>query len=108
MGYVYNDGDDAVYGPNPPAHGVDFFQGPIVESPGDTAYLYRGPYFGIDTLYDMKNLPMTSFMTYINGSPVLPDPDNVDIARNYQEGGLDRDGNPLIPTNSHHRSTLFL
>ena len=99
MGYVYNDGDDAVYGPNPPAHGVDFFQGPIVESPGDTAYLYRGPYFGIDTLYDMKNLPMTSFMTYINGSPVLPDPDNVDIARNYQEGGLDRDGNPLIPTN---------
>jgi hypothetical protein len=98
MGFVYNDADDANYGPNPPAHGVDFFQGPVVDSPGDTAYLYRGPYFGIDTLYDMKNLPMTSFMFYIQSDAKIGDPDVAQVARNYQEGGLDRTGNPLIPS----------
>ncbi len=99
LGYVYNDGEDDVYGPNPPAHGVDFFQGPVVASPGDTAYLYRGPFFGIDTLVDMINLPMTSFHTYINGNAIIGDPENADIARNYQEGGKDMVGDPIIPAN---------
>lgn len=98
LGYIYNDGDDPRYGQNPPAHGVDFFQGPVVEAQGDTAYKYRGPFFGIDTLPDMRNLPMTSFMYYMNGHPVISDPNTVEIARNYQLGGLDAQGVALDPT----------
>lgn len=98
MGYIYNDGDDLQYGSNPPAFGIDFFQGPVVESPGDVAYRYRGPLLGIDTLDGWKNLPMTSFMYYINGDPTIGDPSNKDIARNYQEGGKIANGNPLDPT----------
>lgn len=100
MGYIYNDGSDTEYGENPPAFGVDFFQGPIVETgvPTDTAFLYRGPFLGIDTLPEWINLPMTSFMFYIQSDPVLGDPDDPQIARNYQEGGLDKLGNPIDPT----------
>ncbi|RMH77525.1 MAG: hypothetical protein D6681_20870, partial [Calditrichaeota bacterium] len=100
MGYIYNDGADAVYGPNPPAFGVDFFQGPVVFTgvETDTAFKSRGPFFGVDTLVRWKNLPMTSFMFYINGDPVISDPSNAGIARFYQEGGLDRSGNPIDPT----------
>jgi hypothetical protein len=91
MGYIYNEGEDDDYGSNPPAFGVDFFQGPVVESPGDTAFRFRGPWFGIDTLYDMRNLPMTSF-TFYNNDPTsstnFPSPQgNPDMARIYQEGG---------------------
>lgn len=97
LGFIYNDGDDPAYGANPPAFGVDFFQGPVVESPGDTAYRYRGPFLGIDTLPDMKNLPMTSFMYYVQGGALLPDPRDPETARTYQEGGKDAEGNPLDP-----------
>ncbi len=100
LGYVYNDDpDDDSYGSNPPAHGVDFFQGPVVTSVGDTAYLYRGPFFGIDTLHDMRNLPMTSFMWYINGHNLIPDPNTAEMARNYQTGGVDAQGVPLVTNN---------
>lgn len=97
LGYIYNDADDPTYGNNPPAFGVDFFQGPIVESPGDTAFLYRGPFLGIDTVYNMRHLPMTSFMYYVQGGALLPDPSDPVIARTYQEGGLDAEGDPLNP-----------
>ncbi|MGH1366790.1 MAG: T9SS type A sorting domain-containing protein [Calditrichia bacterium] len=98
MGYIYNDGDDANYGLNPPAFGVDFFQGPIVPSPGDQALLYKGPFFGIDTVQDFRNLPLTSFTFYINGDPQLGDPTTAEIARFYQLGGLDAQGVPIVPT----------
>lgn len=100
LGFIYNDGSDLNYGPNPPAFGVDFFQGPIVETgvPSDTAFLYRGPFFGIDTLPEWINLPMTSYMYYIQSDPILGDPDDPEIARNYQEGGLDKLGAPIDPT----------
>ena len=99
LGFIYNDGEDDMYGANPPAFGIDFFQGPIVDSPGDTAYRYRGPFFGIDTLIDKKNLPMTSFMYYIQSHPTLGDPNTAQEARYYQEGGVDREGNPIDPVN---------
>ncbi len=101
LGYCFNDNDgDADYGINPPAHGIDFFQGPLVPAAvTDTAYLYRGPFFGIDTVPGMRNLPMTSFMWYINGDPDLTDPTNATIARYYQTGGLDATGDTLIPGN---------
>jgi len=98
LGFIYNDGTDGQYGANPPAFGVDFFQGPVVSSPGDTAYLYRGPFFGIDTVADFRNLGMTSFMYYIQSNAIIGDPDNADIARYYQEGGRDQEGLPIDPT----------
>lgn len=99
LGYIYNDKDDNNYGVNPPAFGIDFFQGPVVVSPGDTAYKYLGPNFGIDTLVGFKNLPMTSFMYYIQSHPTLGDPRIPQDARNYMLGGVDRDGNPIDPMN---------
>ncbi len=106
LGYCYNNGADndgsGPYGNTPPAFGVDFFQGPVVESPGDTAFLFRGPFFGVDTLVGFRNLPMTSF-TFYNNDPSaqtdFPSPgNNVIIARRYQEGGVDGNGNPIDPT----------
>ncbi len=100
LGYIYNSGDDADYGAAPPAFGVDFFQGPVVASPGDTALLFRGPFFGIDTILDAKNLPMTAFTFYNNAGESDPFPSprqNVQRARDYQEGGVDGQGNIIFP-----------
>jgi hypothetical protein len=100
MGYCYNDGLDPNYGANPPAFGVDFFQGPMVDSPGDTAFLFRGSWFGVDTVYDMKNLPMTAFTFYNNAGEwdSFPSPQlNAPRARLYQEGGYNGHGNPILP-----------
>ncbi|MBL1207551.1 MAG: T9SS C-terminal target domain-containing protein [Calditrichaeota bacterium] len=97
MGYIYNFQDDGDYGLNPPAFGIDFFQGAIIDAPGDTAFNFRGPLLGVDTLLDMKNLPLTSFMYYENGGNILPGPTNKDIARNYQLGGLDANSDPVVP-----------
>ncbi|UCF65628.1 MAG: T9SS type A sorting domain-containing protein [bacterium] len=100
LGYIYNFQDDLNYGPNPPAFGIDFFQGPIVETgnPTDTAFVAGGPFFGVDTIPGWVNLPMTSFMYYIQSDPVLGDPDLAIVARRYQEGGLDKEGLPIDPT----------
>ncbi|MBI5645995.1 MAG: T9SS type A sorting domain-containing protein [Ignavibacteriae bacterium] len=87
LGYAYNGlSKDEVYGV-PPAAGYDFFQGPIVPSPGDSAR-YN---FGIRT--GVKNLGVSSFAFYINGSSVYRDPDLKDPAGaeqmyNYMQGRL--------------------
>jgi hypothetical protein len=84
LGYCYNDTDDDIYGHVPPAVGFDFFQGPLIPSVGDTAYLPTGP------VPDFKQLGMTSFNKYINGT----DPQNATEAYNYMKG-IDRDGSPI-------------
>ncbi|MCK4857821.1 MAG: hypothetical protein KAT58_07640, partial [candidate division Zixibacteria bacterium] len=61
LGYCYNSGEDVDYGAAPPAVGFDFFQGPIIPSPGDTAWVSG------QAVPDYRNLPMTSFGKYING-----------------------------------------
>lgn len=72
VGFVYNsdneDGGGEGYGTPPPAVGYDFFQGPIVPAPGDTAYVS-----GV-AVPDFKNLEMTSFVFYNNGGGVTEDP----------------------------------
>ncbi|MBN1894306.1 T9SS type A sorting domain-containing protein [bacterium] len=73
IGYVFNgDGYDNKYGVKVPAMACDFFQGPIVPAPGETAVLPDGT-----ILPDMKILDMTAFFAYINGSPItgMEDPD---------------------------------
>lgn len=69
LAFVYNANPvDQIYGSNPAAAGFDFFQGPIVESPGDTA-IFDGKY-----LLGYKNLGMTAHYFYINPDAVYRDP----------------------------------
>ncbi|MBU1320544.1 MAG: hypothetical protein KKH67_15295, partial [candidate division Zixibacteria bacterium] len=95
LGYAYNDGSDTDYGSSPPAVGFDFFQGPLIPSEGDTAYLPTGP------VPNFKQLGMTSFNKYINGT----DPLNYTEVYNYMKG-LFRDGSPVIDPNTN-QVTLF-
>ncbi len=98
LGYAYNDGADTDYGKAAPAVGFDFFQGPIVPSPGDLAILPSG-----DTIFDHKILPMSSFNKYINGT----DPQNFTEAYNYMRG-LNRDGTPVIDPTTGEETMFFL
>ncbi|KAA0230803.1 hypothetical protein EDS67_05145 [candidate division KSB1 bacterium] len=76
----WNDGDDTDYQP-PPAIGADFFQGPIVPSPGDTANVSGRK------IPDYKNLGMTSFAKYIRGGPPdTQDPELASEAYNFMLG----------------------
>ncbi len=87
-GYVYNDGDDDQFGSNPPAFLIDFFQGPweFTGNNDDFALNVKGPLLGIDTIRGAKNLPLTSFVHYMQSHPTQGDPDNKEQARNYLQG----------------------
>ncbi|MCB0282447.1 MAG: T9SS type A sorting domain-containing protein [Calditrichae bacterium] len=69
LGYTWNGTNtDGVYGSPPPSVGYDFFQGPIIESPGDSAKFlgkWRQGY---------RNIPLTAFTLYINSSSTYSDP----------------------------------
>ena len=66
MMFAYNgfpvDGQYQQFGLAPAAVGYDFFQGPIVASPGDTAV------FGLKKLADHINLPMTAYGYFGSGT----------------------------------------
>ncbi len=69
LGYVYNGrARDSYYGEAPPASGYDFFQGPIIPSPGNTAVF--------DNKYkaDYENLPMSAFVFFLNSGGAYGDP----------------------------------
>jgi hypothetical protein len=72
LGYAYSgyptDGDYAAYNLPPAAIGFDFFQGPMIPSPGDTAI------FGLKKVPDHKNLPMTSFLYFAAGGAITDPP----------------------------------
>ncbi len=90
VGYYYNGNPvDQVYGTTPPAVGYDFFQGPIVPSPGNTA-LVSGR-----EIADFRNMPMTSFVKYINSNNEYGDPENAIEAYNYMQG-LTATGDPWL------------
>ncbi len=117
-GYTYNNGPDGQdgYGANPPCYMIDFFSGPVdyisgdtyvdnngnsvyddgIDTPLDTAYSYRGQTIGVKTFPGAKNLPIASFIEYINGDPTISDPNNREEARNYMLGktSLGADINP--------------
>jgi len=87
LGYLYNASDnDQQYGAAPPAIGIDFFQGPIVDSPGDVVVLPDGT-----TFQDKKMLKMTSFIYYNNDDSPQGNPQTGNDAWNYQRG-IWRDG----------------
>ena len=98
-GFTYNDGTDDGddgYGPNPPCFMVDFFQGPIQPSPGDTALRVLGPNLGVERIPDFRNVPMSSFTQYIQSDPQLGDPDTQQEGRNYMTG-LNQQGDIFDP-----------
>ena len=82
LGYCWNaDNNDATYGSPPPAIGRDFFQGPIVPSPGDTALVSGKKIPGY------KNLPMFAFAYYTNAATYPKgDPETGEEAFNYMTG----------------------
>jgi len=100
IGYTYNDGRDAVYGNAAPVSGSDFFQGPLVDAPGDSATLltWDPDLTGTDDLgnlvsgyvqekiYDKRMLPLTSFVKYINGDDLFGDPETAEECYNYMNG----------------------
>jgi hypothetical protein len=90
LGYMYKTQADGLYGDAAPAIGYDFFQGPIVPSPGDVANVSGRK------IPDYKNLPMSSFAKYINGGPSqYSDPAVGSEAYSFMLG-MDRAGNPII------------
>ena len=84
IGYVWNSDEDDEgsdgYGSPPPAAGYDFFQGPVVPAPGDSA-LVNGAY-----IHDFRNLGMTSYTFYNNGGGVTEDPRSAKDHYNYMRG----------------------
>ncbi|RKZ00574.1 MAG: hypothetical protein DRQ13_00110 [Ignavibacteriae bacterium] len=105
-GYTYNNTADDVYGNQVPCFMIDFFSGPRayipgetfidndgdgeytdgVDTPLDTATSVRGQVMGITEFPGARNLPISSFVEYINGDPNLNDPSNKEEARNYMLG----------------------
>ncbi|MGH1366774.1 MAG: T9SS type A sorting domain-containing protein [Calditrichia bacterium] len=98
LSYMYNDGEDFDYGINPPAFGIGVVQGPAVNSPGDTAFTYRGDFFAPDTLFDRKRLGMISYTPINKSSGPLNQPTDTTVARLYQRGGFLPSGLPIDPT----------
>ncbi len=100
--------NDVVYGGTPPAVGFDFFQGPIVPAPGDSA-IFKGKW-----IYDYKNLPMTAAYYFINDDPTLTDP----VQGSYPEGAvrfyrflkgrIGLNNNPFVDPNTGNPSTFTL
>ena len=76
---VADDGDYAAFGLPPAAVGYDFFAGPIVPSPGDTAI------FNLEKRPGYKNLPASSFGYFVAGGEYSdPSPyGDVSSARKY-------------------------
>ncbi len=80
LGYVYNaQVVDQTYGSlPPPAAGFDFFQGPLVPAPGESA-TFRGK-----LIDGYRNLPMTAFFYFIKSDLTLADPVQGDPAGSTQ------------------------
>ena len=134
LGFCYNgdlnddatgqgQGANALWGENPPAVGVDFFEGPYKDAdadlisypglpPGDNpltestpqgaleAFEYEGiPYGGLglgygDSISDNERLGMARFIYYTNGGGIQGDPENAAQFYGYMQGEWGTSGNP--------------
>lgn len=113
LGYVYNgdENDETVrgYGENPPAVGVDFFEGPFedpnnLDDSGDpciNARAANGLGYG-DSIVDNERIGMARFIYYTAGGPSYAnDPDNGQHIYNYLRG-IWKDGTPMVYGNNGH------
>ena len=99
MGFTYNGNpNDDFWGSQPPATGYLLIQGPTVTSISDSA-MVNGSY-----KRNYKNLPLTSFTTYINGSSLYKYPTlgeyegSVEVYNNMK--GLFFNGDAVIDPNT--------
>jgi len=84
--FCYNANDvDGAYGYPVPAIGFKCLFGPVVPSPGDSAY------FDGDWIADYRNMNVSVFNKYINGT----DPDNFEETYGYMRG-LTKAGLPYV------------
>jgi hypothetical protein len=90
LGYCYNATDnDQSYGTAPPAIGVDFFQGPLIDNPDSTVTLPDGR-----VLEGKQMLKMTAFEFYNNNDSNQGNPQTGSDVWNYFRGRW-RDGTPI-------------
>ena len=96
LGYCYNaTNEDQNYGGAPPASGYDFFQGPIIDAPGETVELPDGT-----VVNDKTMLGMTGFIYYSNNPGIYGNPYNSNDVWNFmtshwKDGSLiTNDGGP--------------
>lgn len=109
LGYTYNgdNDDEQAYGPNPPALGYDFFQGPIVPAGATDSAKFLGKW-----RKGYRNLPMTAFTFYINGSAIYTDPAQGVASGsvqfyNYLSGKV-WNGDPFVDPNTQQESEFVL
>lgn len=127
LGYCYNGnaidgtGDVHHYGAQPPAIGVDFFQGPYQDKDGiDNQYLenisnaiqQKGiPYKGLgigysDSLADNERFGMRKFVYYNNDFSVTGNPEDALDYYNYLRG-VWKDGTPMTYGADGHSGTVL-
>jgi len=126
-GYTYNDEFDDQYGNTPPCFMIDFFSGPAayiagetyidvggeagkydegIDTPLDTAVSVRGQIIGVKYFPGAKNLPISSFVEYLNGDQNLNDPSLKEEARSYMEG-KNRVGEEIDPCTFAYGNVSF-
>lgn len=110
LAYCYNgdNNDEGYYGPNPPAVGYVFLQGPTVSATGNDSAKFLGSWRS-----GYKNLPMTAFFLYF-GAPGIPfvDP-SLGVAKGSIQFydnmmGKDYHGNPIIDPKTGIETKLIL
>jgi hypothetical protein len=102
LGYCYNGtNEDQDYGSAPPASGMDFFQGPIVDAPGSSVTLPNGT-----VLQDKKMLKMTAFIFYNNNDSNQGNPNSSTDVWNYQRGFW-RDYSPITDPSGNPTPFMF-
>lgn len=109
LGFTYNaNASDATYNPlPPPAVGFDFFQGPLVDAPGESGIS------GGQVVQDMKNLPMTAFYYFARGDLSVTDPtlasyEGTEQFYNFFQGKIGRTGEYFVDPNTGQPTTFAL
>ena len=87
-GFVYNDSTDYLYGPDPPSFFMSLLQGPVVNTDNsmDTAYVNNSVMYGQQEIPGWTNLDLVAHIFCVGGIPIVNDPNNEIIARNYLQG----------------------
>ncbi len=109
LGYVYNaNATDDTYRPlPPPAVGFDFFQGPVVDAPGDSAI------FDGKRIYGKRNLPMTAFYYFARGDASVTDPtqgsyEGTTQFYNFIRGRIGKTGELFVDPTNNEPTTFAL
>ena len=106
LGYTYNgDAEDETatgYGSNPPAFGLDFFEGPFMDAdsadgnidPCVEPFAINGLGFG-DNIIDNERIGMSKFVYYNNDFSITGNPEDAQDIYNYLRGRW-KDGTQMV------------